>query len=152
MIMKVILVSIVFFVFAMMSCKPSDEKVNVPDAVRAKFATMYPKAEHAEWEMENGNYEASFKEEKMETSVVISPDGNVVETETSVDDAMLPQPIHEYVASQLGGKKISSAEKIVSTTGVVSYEVEVDETDYLFDASGQFTGKEEEKGKDKEKE
>jgi hypothetical protein len=149
--MKLIGISLAFLVITMMSCKPTEAKVNVPDAVKAKFATMYPKAEHAEWEMENGNYEASFKEEKMETSVVISPDGNVVETETSVDAAMLPQPIHEYVTSQLGGKKISSAEKIVTATGMVSYEVEVGETDYLFDASGQFTGKEEEeKGKDKE--
>ncbi len=149
--MKIVLASIVFLVFAMMSCKPSEAKVNVPGTVRAKFMAMYPKAEHAEWEMEGGNYEASFKEEKMETSVIISPDGNVVETETSVDAAMLPQPIHNYVTSQLGGKKISSAEKIVSATGIVSYEVEVGETDYLFDASGQFTGKEEEeKGEEKE--
>jgi hypothetical protein len=149
--MKVILASLAFLVFTMLSCKPSEGKVNVPDGVKAKFMAMYPKAEHAEWEMEDGNYEASFKEEKMETSVIISPDGNVVETETSVDAAMLPQPLHEYVTSQLGGKKISSAEKIVSATGMVSYEVKVGETDYLFDASGQFTGKEEkEKGEDKE--
>ncbi|MBK9983560.1 MAG: PepSY-like domain-containing protein [Saprospiraceae bacterium] len=149
--MKVVLASIVFLMFTMMSCKPSEAKVNVPDAVKAKFSSMYPKAEHAEWEMEDGNYEASFKEEKMETSVIISPDGNVVETETSVDAAMLPQPVNDYVASQLGGKKISSAEKIVSATGMVSYEVEVGETDYLFDSNGQFTGKEaEEKGEEKE--
>ncbi|MFZ1676290.1 MAG: PepSY-like domain-containing protein [Saprospiraceae bacterium] len=150
--MKFILASLAFLLLSIVSCKPAEVKINVPDAVMAKFTAMYPKADHAEWEMEDGNYEASFKEEKMETSVIISPDGNVVETETSVDAAMLPQPIHEYVTSQLGGKKISSAEKIVSATGMVSYEVKVGETDYLFDASGQFTGKEEEdKGKEEDK-
>ncbi|MEP6795236.1 MAG: PepSY-like domain-containing protein [Saprospiraceae bacterium] len=150
--MKLIFTSLAFLMFTMMSCKSSEEKINVPDAVKAKFMAMYPKADHAEWEMENGNYEASFKEEKMETSVIISPDGNVLETETSIDASMLPQPVNDYVASQLGGKKISSAEKIVSATGMVSYEVEVGEIDYKFDSNGQFTGREEEeeKGKDKE--
>lgn len=149
--MKIILASFVFLMFTMIDCKSSEEKIDVPDGVKAKFSAMYPKAEHAKWEMEDKNYEASFKEEKMETSVIISPEGNVVETETSMDAAMLLQPIHDYVTSQLGGKKISSAEKIVSATGMVSYEVEVGETDYKFDANGQFTGKEEEeKGEEKD--
>ncbi len=148
--MKVIFAFLVFLMFTMMCCKSSEEKIDVPDSVKAKFSAMYPKAEHAKWEMEDGNYEASFKEEKMETSVVISSDGNVIETETSMVAAMLPQPVNDYVASQLGGKKISSAEKIVSSTGMVSYEVEVGETDYLFDSTGQFIGKEEEEGKEKE--
>lgn len=148
--MKVIFGSLAFLMFTMMSCKSSEEKINVPDAVKAKFSSMYPNAEHAEWEMEAGNYEASFKDEKMKASAIISPDGNVIETETSMDASMLPQPIHDYITSQLGGKKVSSAQKIVSATGMVSYEVEVGETDYKFDVNGQFTGKEEEeKGEEK---
>lgn len=150
--MKVILVSLAFLAFTIMSCKPAEEKINIPEAVKAKFTSMYPKAEHAEWEMEDGNYEASFKENKMETSVILSPDGNVVETESSIDATMLPQPINDYVTAQLGGKKISSAAKIVNATGLVSYEAEIDGTDYLFDANGQFTGKEEEdQGKEEDK-
>jgi len=129
-------------------CANSEEKIAVPEPVKAKFASMYPKAENAKWEMEDGNYEVTFNEEKIETSVIMSVDGNIVQTEKDIDVALLPQPIHDYVMTQLGGKKISSVAKIMNSTGVVSYEAEIGETDYLFDAMGQFTGKEEEKDKD----
>ena len=41
----------------------------------------------------------------------------------------------------MNGKKITSAEKITNAKGVVSYEVEVDNTDYLFDSYGHFLQK-----------
>ena len=149
--MKLLFAILPVLLFAI-GCSNSAEKVSVPEPVKAKFATMYPKADNAKWEMEDGNYEATFKAEKTETSVIISADGNIVQTETEIDAALLPQPIHDYVAAQLGGKKITSAAKIMNSTGNVTYEAEVGETDYLFDSMGQFTGKEEEeKGKEDDK-
>ena len=149
--MKMILVSLVFLMMTMISCQSSEEKIHVPDAVKAKMSAMYPKADHLKWELEDGNYEASFKENNLETSVIMSADGTIIETENEIDPAQLPQPIHDYVSSQLGGKKISEATKVVNATGQVSYEAEVGEIDYLFDASGQFTKSETEEGKDEDK-
>ena len=133
------------------ACSEHEEKVNVPEVVKAKFSALYPNAGMAKWKMEDGKYEASFEQNKMETSVILSPEGNVLETESVIDVTALPQTINDYAVTQLGGKKISKAEKVTSANGTVSYEIEVDETDYLFDANGQFTGKEEEEGGEKDK-
>ena len=149
--MKTIFISLALALCCIVACSKSEEKVNVPEVVKAKFTSMYPNTS-AKWEMEDGKYEATFKQEKMEASVTMSPDGNIVETEIEIDPSLLPQPAKDYVANQLSGKKISSAEKITDANGLISYEAEVDHADYLFDTIGQFTGKEEEeKGEDKDK-
>ena len=66
------------------------------------------------------------------------------QTETEMDVDSLPQPIKDYVASQLGGKKITEAATIVKADGTMMFEVGVDKTDYLFDGDRQFVGKEDE--------
>ncbi len=151
--MKIIFASMVFALCCIVACSKSEDKVNVPEVVKAKFNIMYPTIT-AKWELDEGKFEATFMQGKMETSVTISPDGSLFEKEVDIDPALLPQPVKDYVANNLGDKKISSAEKITNADGLVSYEAEVDETDYMFNTIGQFTGKEEEekgeKGKDKD--
>jgi hypothetical protein len=43
---------------------------DVPSAVKDKFASMYPNVTNAKWEKENSKYEAEFKENNVETSIV----------------------------------------------------------------------------------
>ena len=85
----------------------------------------------------------------MEVSVVLSPDGNIIQTEKELDLALLPQPVKDYVATQLGGKQITSA-NLIDSNGQISYEAEVDKKDFLFDGNGQFTGQEDEENGDEE--
>ncbi len=149
--MKIIFASIVLALCCIVACSKTEEKVNVPEVVKSKFSTMYPTVTSPKWEMEDGKYEASFSQGKMEASVTMLPDGSLFETEIDIDPMNLPQPARDYVANNLGGKKISSAERITNANGLVSYEAEVDDTDYMFDTIGQFTGKEEEEGEKGEK-
>ena len=147
--MKKIFTMFTIAICGLISCSPSGEKMSIPENVKTKFAALYPNAANTQWEMEDGNYEASFKKDDAEISVVLSAEGTVVQTETEIDVMQLPQSVKDYVASQLGGKPISSAAKIVDSSGRISYEAEVEKTDFLFDETGQFAGKEdEEKGED----
>ena len=134
--------------FCLLSCSPSGEKVAVPEIVKTKFESLYPKAGSPKWEMEDGAYEASFKQDNIESSVTFSADGNVIQSETVIDVAQLPQTVKDYLTAQFGNEKIKEAEKITDSKGMVTYEAEIGETDYLFDANGQFIGKEEEENKE----
>lgn len=108
---------------------------------------MNPSVSDPRWEMEDGKYEASFKQNHHEMSIIIAADGIVSQTETEMDVALLPQPVKDYVASQLDNRKIKEAAKIVEADGSTSYEAKVGRADYLFDSNGQFIRKEEnEKG------
>ena len=55
---------------------------NVPIAVKAKFTALYPDVKNAEWEKENSQFEAGFKQNAMEISVLIDATGTLIETET----------------------------------------------------------------------
>lgn len=110
----------------------------VPDIIKTKFATLYPGVNVTEWDIEDGFYEASFEENNIETSVLLSRDGRVVQTETEIAFSLLPQGVNDYVAAQLEGKKINEASKLTRADGKVTYKVEINDIDYLFDEMGHY--------------
>jgi hypothetical protein len=126
----------------------------VPVAVKDAFTKKYPGLK-AEWEKEDGNYEAEFDGKQMkvnmesgksskaevEGSVLISPDGSILETEEEIETSTLPKGVSEYVTKNLGGKKIAEAFKITNASGAISYEIEIGKDEYLFDNSGAFVKK-----------
>lgn len=125
---------------------------DVPQPVKDALYKMYPNAKVSEWSLEDGNYEAEFENNDIETSVVLTPTGVHVMTEVEIASSALPQAAQDYVKNNLAGKKIKEAAKLTTADGVVSYEAEVAGIDYLFDANGTFTGSEggdgdDEKGK-----
>lgn len=113
---------------------------DVPAALKTKFATMYPDARATKWEVVDGLYEASFLKNNIETEVLLSLDGSVLQTETEIGLKELPQPVRGHVATELGAKKITEASRISGPNGAVNFEIEVDNIDYLFDSEGNFIG------------
>ena len=114
------------------------QQVTLPDAVKASLSALYPNAQSTEWEVEDGMYEASFMDNNVKTSVVFSRDGRVSETETEIAAELLPQAIRNYFNANFTSGKIDVAQKKISPTGKISYEVEAGKKEYLFDASGHF--------------
>ena len=110
----------------------------IPDAVKTKFAALYPTAKVTEWESLDGFYEASFEENDLEVSVVLSRDGRVVQTETEIALTLLPAGVNDYFKAKANGNEISEASKIVRADGQVTFEVEVNNVDYLFDDMGHY--------------
>jgi hypothetical protein len=117
------------------------KETEVPAAVKSSFAKLYPNSKVEKWEKENGNYEAGFHINKVETSVLLDVNGTLKETETEIAVSVLPKPVSEYISKNVPGKKIKEASKITDVKGVITYEAEVDEVDYVFDSNGSFIKK-----------
>ena len=111
-------------------------KDNIPQIVKDALKKSFPTAQNEKWEKENQNFEAEFNLNKEEVSALFSPEGKLLETEVEIALGELPKPIVNYVSKNLSGKKIKEASKIIDAAGKVSFEAEVDGTDYIFDASG----------------
>lgn len=114
--------------------KISSDKV--PSLVTAKFSTMYREIGVINWEKENGNYEANFSNNGLETSVIIDAKGNLVETETAFGFNSLPKPAQDYTSKYYPDVKATGIFKIVDAAGVISYEIEIGGKEILFDQKG----------------
>ena len=145
----ILLLAIGFTTFTANAQKIKDAEV--PAAVTTAFSKQFPAGKVEKWEKENGNYEAEFDNGKVETSVLYSSTGTLMETEIEIKTSELPKAATDYVAKNLTGKKVKEASKITDAKGSVTYEAEVDEVDYIFDAKGNFQKKEVENDTDKDK-
>ncbi|MBI3500253.1 MAG: PepSY-like domain-containing protein [Bacteroidetes bacterium] len=145
--------TIVLLAIAAVSFSASAQKIKseeVPSAVKSKVTSLYPNSKVEKWEKEDGNFEAELEVNKVETSVLLNASGNLLQTETEIASSALPKGVSDYVTKNLAGKKIKEAAKIVDAKNTVTYEAEVDEADYIFDASGNFLKKEVENDNDKD--
>ncbi len=111
---------------------------DVPAPTKAKFTSLYPKAEGAKWEKEGANYEAEFELNEVETSAVFDATGNLVETEVEIKVSELPKAVTDYMAKNVAGSKIKEASKITDASGKITYEAEANKKDYIFDSEGTF--------------
>lgn len=113
-----------------------EKSVKVPDVVEKSFQKAYPTTK-AEWEKEDGKFEASFKYKGQEMSVVYNAQGALEEKEVEIEANQLPEKVSFYIEKNKLGK-IKEAAKITKANGTIIYEAEVDNGDALFDAKGNF--------------
>lgn len=112
-------------------------EADVPKAILEAFANDFKNTKVEKWEKEkDGNYEAEFNLNKVETSATYNVMGNLLETETEIAVSELPKPISDYIAKNFPGKKIKEASSILTPDGVIKYEAEINKKDLLFDANG----------------
>ena len=123
------------------------KEADVPAAVKTGFTKSFPGAKVSKWEKEDGNFEAEFDNNKVETSAVFNAAGNLLETEVEIGASTLPGTIVEYCNKNMPGVAIKEASKITGADGTVKFEAEVGDADYLFDSNGTFIKKEVEKDK-----
>ena len=140
---KLILISAVLFC-ALRAEAQSIKQRDVPSAVMTSFSSLYPNASKVKWENEDGMYEGSFLTDKKETSLLFSRDGILVQTENEITLADLPSGVLEYVSKEHPGATIEEASKVTDIKGVVNYEVEIADVDFLFSSTGQFISQEKE--------
>ena len=114
------------------------KKTTIPANVKEAFAKKYPTIKNAKWEKEGANYEAGFYLNKVETSVVITAKGIILETESEIEVSTLSKTVTDYVAKNYPKQKIKEAAKIVDSNNKVTYEAEVKGLDLLFDENGNF--------------
>lgn len=132
-------------------CAQKLKESDVPAAVKDSFKKLYPTAKVEKWEKEGDVYEAEYMVGKVEHSVGMNASGSVLETEMEIEVSALPKAVSDEASKTWPGKKIKEASKITTADGVDHYEIEIDNTDYLFDANGKLLKKEEEKDDDDKK-
>jgi hypothetical protein len=98
--------------------------------------------------MEGNDYEATFKYEAGEKSVLFTPEGEVISAETDINSNSLPEAMLKYISKNLQGKKIERAQMITTASGSITYSVTANGQEYVFDGSGNFLKIEEKEGDD----
>ena len=79
--------------------KISSDKV--PAAIMNSFYKNFPTIKKAKWEIEKGNYEAEYDENKVEHSALFKADGTLIETEIEIAVNQLPKAITDYVTKNM---------------------------------------------------
>jgi len=110
----------------------------VPELVKEAFKRQYSDVKVSEWEMEKGNYEAEFKKDGSEQSVVIDANGKILETEVEIKIDQLPAKVKDYIFKTYKNARIREASKITDSKGTITYEAEINRKDLIFDANGEF--------------
>ena len=134
---KIMIMAIVAVSIGFTACAQKLDASKVPAAVKADFAKRYPGVT-AKWEMEDGKYEAGFKQGSSSMSATFEPSGKFTESEVDIKVADLPATVLSYVKEHYKGKTIKEGAKITKADGTVNYEAEVNGKDVIFDANGKF--------------
>jgi hypothetical protein len=138
------LLSILVAFLIMHGCRTSNSEI--PNPIKAKFAQLYPNINVEKWENEGKNYEAAYKEGSVSKTIVLDPQGQVLQTETNIDQSALPPVIASYIKTNYSTYKIHEAISIMSAAGVHTYEVGCkdggNDVDLTFDNDGKFLSKE----------
>jgi opacity protein-like surface antigen len=117
----------------------------VPAAARATFKAKFPAVTSNTWEKEGDKYEAGFKMNGKTMSALLTPAGELLETETDMSPAQLPTAVRSKLASDYKTYKIKEAATIVRADGSTVYEAEVSKggkaQDKLFNADGSLAKK-----------
>ncbi|QNE42213.1 hypothetical protein F1C16_21540 (plasmid) [Hymenobacter sp. NBH84] len=112
----------------------------VPAAAKATFQGKFAGAKSVSWEKEGVDYEVGFKQAGKEMSAVITPTGQLKETETDMSPAQLPAAVRATLARDYKTYTVGEAASIVRADGSTVYEAEVrrgsKKQDVLFTADG----------------
>ena len=129
---KILLFCVVLFAVNIVSAQ-GVRASKVPMSVKTTFAKAQPSIKKVAWSKEDVNFEASFDNAQgKDMSVVITPTGDIVETELEIAFSELPQAAQ----MALKGKKVKETAKITDAKGNVKFEAEVGGKDLLFDENG----------------
>ena len=147
------LVVLLLALFLGAACAQNTKKI--PDAVQSKLKALYPTAEEVKWDKEDADFEANFEVDDVEMSVIFNNKGDVLETETEMDEDDLPKAVKDALATDFAGYDIEEAAKIVKN-GKTTYEAQVEKGEIKLDAiyspDGKLVKKIEKQEKDEESE
>ncbi|MGB3607479.1 PepSY-like domain-containing protein [Psychroserpens sp.] len=119
--LPILLMALAFF---SLGCQDS-ANAQAPDAVKKTFKKMYPGENDPDWHTDaNGNFESHFKIDGIKYRADYSPNGNWIETETSIDVKDLPDAIRKKIKSDFDDDDITEVEKVEHHSKGTFYDVE----------------------------
>jgi hypothetical protein len=150
-------ICIAFLSVFCVQAQEKSKKVEIPAAVKSAFDVKYPKAEKVNWGVEKqGEYEAEFVLNGVESSANFDSKGQFIESETEIKESELPQSVKAALAKDFAGYKVGDVAKSTDAKGIVNYEMEAskgkDRFEISFEASGKLLSKKVSKAEEEEKE
>lgn len=150
--MKINLTFLAFGLISNFGFSQTIKEKDVPAAVIQAFQKEFPGVMVEKWEKEGANFEAEFDLKKIENSVVYDAGGKQLEHDVELKPSELPTFVLEYFEKNKPGKKIKEASKCTSANGTITYEAEVEDTEYHFqEAVGLIHQETDKKEKNKKK-
>jgi hypothetical protein len=112
------------------------DESKVPATVKNAFAKKYPGIT-PQWELEDGRFDAEFKENDKKRSILFDRKGNSFE-QTKVNGVEVPTALVDYINTNYKGEKLKKVKKLVGSNGEVSYLGVMESKSIHFDANGKF--------------
>lgn len=133
--MKTIKIATLLIFAALSACK---QKQTPPSSATAEFNKMYPGAKSKWTKEDDGTWEIKFSNNGVKTSVSFLNDGSLKEIEEESSYDSLPANAKVYLETNSLNNKVEEVEKITTADKHFTYEVEVNESEILFDEAGNF--------------
>ena len=141
---------LVFFLTSFFAGAQNIKESKVPAPVLKNFKKENPNLVVKSWEKEGKLYEAEVEVDGKERSIVYDEQGNFVAKEEEVGASEMPPMILDYLIKNFPGMVAQEYTRVVKADGTASYEADINDQDLLFDATGNFTGKEKDDADDKD--
>ena len=136
---SVMMIALIMFSFASFGQKTKEQ--NVPQIIKNALHEKFPNATEVKWDKEENNYEASFKNNKVDNSILFNANGKIIETEIAITVSQLPKKALQYLNDNYKNQKVKEVAKIVTEKGTVIYEAEIKGKDLFFNENGNFINK-----------
>lgn len=145
--MKKLFVLIVCLILVIGVSAINQKNEKIPEAVQSGFAAKFSTVQKVKWSIEKpGEFEAEFTLNKVETSALFDAKGNLLETETEINEKELPKTVKTMLTKDFGKYKFDEIEKVTDSKGVVTFEMEAakgkDKLEISFDSNGKLLKKE----------
>lgn len=111
--MKAILFSMMLAGLTMASCSSDIKESKVPSVVKNTLVTKFSYSGPVDWEKEQGNYEAEFREDTLGYKALISPQGNLLRYKEPIALNELPAAVRQTLQAQYRDHGVEDLEKVV---------------------------------------
>ncbi|OGS78619.1 MAG: hypothetical protein A3G95_02815 [Flavobacteria bacterium RIFCSPLOWO2_12_FULL_31_7] len=139
--MKKSVMTIALIMLSFVSFAQKTKEQNVPQVIKKALSEKFPNAKNVKWDKEENNFEASFKNNNIDNSILFNANGKIIETEIAIEVNQLPKNALQYLNDNFKNKKIKETAKIITEKGDTIYEAEIKGNDLFFDENGNFITK-----------
>ena len=139
--MKKSVMTIALIMLSFVSFAQKTKEQNVPQIIKDALTEKFPNVKNVKWDKEENNFEASFKNNNIDNSILFNANGKIIETEIAIEVNQLPKNALQYLKDNFKNEKVKEAAKIITEKGHLIYEVEIKGKDLFFDENGNFITK-----------
>jgi hypothetical protein len=139
--MKKSVMTIALIMLSFVSFAQKTKEQNVPQVIKKALSEKFPNVKNVKWDKEENNFEASFKNNNIDNSILFNANGKIIETEIAIEVNQLPKNALQYLNDNFKNQKVKEAAKIITEKGNLIYEAEIKGKDLFFDENGNFITK-----------